>query len=100
MGRWAQRQRTGGGFSLNFITAVFGDGPNSLFVQYLTTVDATQFAGTDFINDFAEVPTAVVQHNSTRLRLDFATLDIGSQLLSYSGQVPSVLTPQSVPYQL
>lgn len=98
MGRWAQRQRTGGGINTPLsITEVVEADTNSLEVLFSGPVDAANFVLMSFLMDPAHIsPNAKSQALANSIQLDFASAVGAQTTLTYDGHVANVLTPQSL----
>jgi|SRR6185295_9364158 len=108
MGRWAQRQRRGGGpgsrppptVTITEIT-VFDNPTGALLVTFSADVNETDFAGSDFFNqDVGSAADTVLGGDPNQLIVSAAAwiglLNAG-QAVTYSGSAPDVVTPQTVP---
>lgn len=101
MGRWAQRRISGGGppatpTIVQMISAAF-DGLTLVVVTYDGPVTASDFEATDFETHIGGLqPEAVNQMSATELQLDFGVVVTTEAELEYSGDVPNVLTPQTI----
>jgi len=100
MGRWAQRQRSGGGpTSVNFMTNVDEAGLDSSFVDYAAAVDASQFNPSLFLSlPSVEQGVTVLQNATRRIEIQFANPITGDTSLEYTDVVPGILTPQTIAY--
>lgn len=98
MGRWAQRTRSGGGKSINFITAAVEQSEFDLVLTYLNAIDASEFELPDFDTEpgFFE-PVAITNDSANEIHLEFGD-DISAETdITYQGDTPGVLAPQSKP---
>jgi hypothetical protein len=100
MGRWAQRQRGGGGINqpIAILSATIADSTHA-HAQFSRAVVAAEFNGFFFQSDpSSEVGQSVSQISAQVLEIEFAG-DITSDTdLIYSGSVANVITPQTVNY--
>lgn len=98
MGRWSQRQRTGGaGSSVNYMTRVELDVDTELLITYRFPIDVSEFlnAWFDTLPDEFE-PISVSNESETEVRLIFSD-DVDDQTsLRYTGTNPNTLTPQTI----
>lgn len=100
MGRWAQRQRTGGaGSTMNYITRLDILGATQMLATYRFPVDATDFTGNEFKSiDNEFVSTGVMNQAITELQIDFADDVDTEQGVTYVGTVPNLISPQAINY--
>lgn len=96
MGRWAQRHRSGGGYSLNFIVVALIDGDDSIEVDYLKAVTAANFDPADFDYGESGSPVSVTQLDTLKLRLTFSENIDSAQTLTFTGVSPNILSPQTI----
>lgn len=96
MGRWSQRHRSGGGKSINFITAAVAFDESTVRLTYLDALLTTSVTEADYLLDAAFVPNNMSQVDTNVIDLNMGDpVDVG-QLLLYSGDTPGVLSPQSI----
>lgn len=98
MGRWAQRQRTGGaGSSVNYITRVELDGVHDLVATYRFAIDGSESLNADYNtlpDEFEAISVSNEEDNV--LRIMFSD-DVDDQVsLRYTGDRANVLTPQTI----
>lgn len=99
MGRWAQRRRTGGGMSLNFMTDAVQFDVDKATATYLAPINAAFFTGTEFFTAPSnQTSTSVVQQTANKLTVDFPLEISDDDTLTYTGTVASVLNPQTIAY--
>jgi hypothetical protein len=100
MGRYAQRRRSGGGPPgapplIEMILATV-DG-TEVAVDYSGPVTAGDFELTDFLfADGAVNPTVIAQSDTEQLSLTTAAPISADTDLTYSGDAPGILTPQTI----
>lgn len=107
MGRWAQRQRRGGGPGTRppptvTITSieVFDNPTGAMVVTFSADVVDTDFAGSDFFNlDIGSAADAVLGGDPNQLIVSavawIGLINAGQQV-QYTGSAPDVVTPQTV----
>jgi len=96
MGRWAQRHRSGGGHSINFITAATAFDDSTVHATYLNTIFAASVETGDYEVDAQFTPDSITQVNGNTLALNMPDSIEPGFLLVYDGDTPNVLTPQSI----
>jgi hypothetical protein len=95
VGRWAQRRRCGGGESINFMTEALSENAEDMLITYLLPVTVADFDRLDFKDNADEFPDEIHQVSANQLRgIWFASHANGT--LTYSGDVPRVLNPQTI----
>lgn len=103
MGRWAQRERAGGGATpasspISITLAVY-DAFFSVTLTYSADINVADFAAADFISQPSGInPIIVAQGTSSELVLTLDAGSLGDTSIDYAGAAPNVLTPQSITY--
>jgi len=99
VGRWAQRQRTGGGFSLNFITRAEITGSDTVIVTYISGLNIDALTPGMFESfGSTSIADTISPAGINQIMLSFPSPTDSDVLLSYGGVVPSILGPQSIAY--
>lgn len=99
MGRWAQRQRAGGGPpQLNLIIDALDLGADVVRISYRFPIDASEL----LVADFSAEPTGVPMQNLTQETPTTITIEgtapiSGENAILYLGTYPGLETPQQVP---
>jgi len=98
MGRWSQAHRSGGGISLNFIVYANEVTINVIELNYLTANGLSALATTDFTTSPGGFqPDSILDSGGAAQELTFSE-DIDSETsITYAGNAPSVLSPQTFP---
>jgi hypothetical protein len=96
MGRWSQRNRSGGGQSINFMVSASFDDSDTVIVDFLNGTNIDQLTNAAFIskpnNDAA---TAVTVLGPTQLQVDFG-VDVSLETgIEQNSAVPGILSPQT-----
>ncbi len=97
MGRWAQRQRGGGGTALinSVVLATFVDG-NHIRVTYASSVLATALSPGSFIyNPDADPFTAIAQFSPNALTLTYPAGLTAGETVTYSSPLAGFRSPQT-----
>lgn len=98
MGRWSQRRRCGGGFSINMMVSAAIVADEEVEITFLGPVDATQFAGTDFESQPTFFESISVGQQSARVIVVTFQDNISAETaIRYTGLVPGILTNQTIP---
>lgn len=108
MGRWAQRQRRGGGAgtrpppTITMVSVVIESNPAGMvFVTFSAPIDVGELSPGDFFNPDIGFPADTITQEDPNTFFVSAVLWIGvlnaGQIVIYSGSAPDVVTPQSVP---
>jgi hypothetical protein len=98
MGRWAQRQRGGGGITpLNRMIEARISGLAEITVTYLAAINA---AALD-VDSFITLPgtfdcTGIAAFTTRQIKLTFTDAVTAQTSLSYSGSTPGIQTPQTI----
>jgi hypothetical protein len=98
MGRWAQRQRTGGGINqpIQMIAAV-GFSGTVIDIEYSAPISVLALTAADFeSNPSGEAGIVRAQISPTKARVTFSG-PIGSDTdVTYTGSVANVVSPQTI----
>lgn len=103
MGRWAQRQRAGGGppiggplaeiVSANILTV------NEIAVAWAVDVDPGDLTATDFTsNPSGEVADSMFPLSSTSFQVQFLLAIDTDASVTYTGSAPGLKSPDTEPY--
>ena len=100
MGRWAQRQRGGGGGAgTNFIVSAHKSGVDTVEVTYQQAIAIGNLIADTFVSDPSnEVGTVLTQVSAKVIEVDFDINISTDTTLSYVGENPNVKHPQTVAY--
>lgn len=100
MGRWAQRQRGGGGRGVVLTEMAAADLATESLVDvgYTAPIDVADFSPADF----QSMPSATVGFNISQINPSVLEIDFSSDVstdtsIEYSGTAPQVLSPQTIP---
>lgn len=96
MGRWAQRNRAGGGNSINFLMSAMQSGTDTADARFLLPVSVSDFNATDFILVGVANCTMIAQADSHTLRCTFDDDVTPGDQFRYAGDTPGVISPTEV----
>lgn len=98
MGRWAQRQRTGGGINTPIqIVSVDREGAYTLRLHYNRDINDVPFDPTMFSTfPGAEIADTVGVDSETDLEVTFLHSVAGDTKLTFEGAIANVVSPQTV----
>lgn len=100
MGQWSHRRRRGGGESpLNFIIHAHIQTAARALVTYQFNINAGIQDPTTFQSTpSGEVGFSIAQSDARTLDILFDNPITGDILLTYTGNIPGILTPQTIAY--
>jgi hypothetical protein len=102
MGRWAQRRRSGGGggpsTSIILESASYGNADEEIVVQFTGNIEVGDFTGTEFTTGpNNHVSDSLFQDTPSSLIVVFIVDVTAETDITYSGSVPGIITPTTVP---
>lgn len=98
MGRWAQRQRTGGGINTPvFIVSAEVFDAHTILLRYNRNIEDFDWQSNMF-DTFpgGHIPLGPVATEPDLLELDFSPDISGQTKINFTGSLPNVLTPQTL----